>query len=94
MAVFRRRSVSLVVLLPLALNFRLVHALTDSDYEVSVSRNEMVSMHDGVKLATDIYRPADKGTAVDGKFPVILERTPYNKIFQLRRTTMCRTGTS
>jgi len=36
-------------------------------------------MRDGIKLATDIYRPARKGSAVEGKFPVILERTPYNK---------------
>ena len=36
-------------------------------------------MRDGVKLATDIYRPARNGSAVDGRFPVILERTPYNK---------------
>ncbi|MBV8169449.1 MAG: CocE/NonD family hydrolase [Alphaproteobacteria bacterium] len=34
----------------------------------------MVAMRDGVRMATDIYRPA-----VDGPFPVILERTPYDK---------------
>jgi len=39
----------------------------------------MVAMRDGVRLATDIYRPARHGSTVDGKFPVILERTPYNK---------------
>ncbi len=31
-------------------------------------------MRDGVVLRADVYRPD-----VDGKFPVILERTPYNK---------------
>jgi putative CocE/NonD family hydrolase len=36
-------------------------------------------MRDGVKLATDIYRPSQNGQVVDGKFPVILMRTPYNK---------------
>ncbi|MBL9129562.1 MAG: CocE/NonD family hydrolase [Verrucomicrobiaceae bacterium] len=35
----------------------------------------MVTMRDGVKLATDIYKPA--GSAE--KLPVILTRTPYNK---------------
>lgn len=35
----------------------------------------MVPMRDGVKLATDIYKPA--GSAE--KLPVILTRTPYNK---------------
>src|SRR5215813_13762803 len=51
----------------------------DEPYEVAVFRNLMVPMRDGVKLATDIYRPARNGAPVDGKFPVILERTPYNK---------------
>jgi predicted acyl esterase len=34
----------------------------------------MVAMRDGVRLATDVYSPADPG-----RYPVILERTPYNK---------------
>lgn len=36
---------------------------------------EKISMRDGVKLATDIYLP--KG---EGPFPVILARTPYNRL--------------
>jgi uncharacterized protein len=48
-------------------------------YEIAVTKNEMVRMRDGVRLATDIYRPSRGGSLVDGKFPVILERTPYNK---------------
>lgn len=59
--------------------FGSVHAQSDSLYEVSVAKNEMVAMRDGIKLATDIYRPARNGAAIGGKFPVILERTPYNK---------------
>ncbi len=39
----------------------------------------MVPMRDGVRLATDVYRPARGGRAVEGRFPVILYRTPYNK---------------
>jgi len=39
-----------------------------------VETDVMVPMRDGVKLATDIARP--KG---EGKFPVILVRTPYRK---------------
>ena len=39
----------------------------------------MVSMRDGVRLATDIYRPARDGRAVDEPLPAILERTPYGK---------------
>ena len=33
------------------------------------------TLRDGVKLATDIYRPARNAKAVEGRFPVILERT-------------------
>jgi hypothetical protein len=43
-------------------------------YEVVVEQNVMVPMRDGVRLATDIYRPK-----AAGKFPALLLRTPYNK---------------
>ena len=39
----------------------------------------MVPMRDGVRLAADIYYPARDGVRLEGKFPAILERTPYNK---------------
>jgi hypothetical protein len=48
-------------------------------YEVSASKNVMIAARDGIKLGTDIYRPARNGVAVEGKFPALLERTPYNK---------------
>ena len=35
----------------------------------------MVPMRDGVRLATDLYRPTD----LTGPLPTILMRTPYNK---------------
>lgn len=35
---------------------------------------QMVPMRDGVKLATEVYMPAGSGP-----FPVILQRTPYNR---------------
>jgi uncharacterized protein len=50
-----------------------------TEYEVLVDKDVMIVARDGVKLATDIYRPARNGRAVDGRFPVILERTPYDK---------------
>ena len=56
-----------------------LRAQSQSGFEVSVEKNVMVAMRDGVRLATDIYHPAHSGDADDGKFPVILERTPYNK---------------
>ena len=47
--------------------------------QVVVERDVMVPMRDGVRLATDIYHPARGGVRAEGKFPVILERTPYGK---------------
>lgn len=44
-----------------------------------VAKNVMVPMRDGVRLATDLYFPAQNGVRLPGKFPAILERTPYNK---------------
>lgn len=41
---------------------------------VVVEYGVWIPMRDGVRLAADIYRPAD-----DGTYPVILSRTPYNK---------------
>ena len=43
-------------------------------YEVTIEYNVPAKMRDGVILRADIYRPK-----ADGKFPVLLERTPYNK---------------
>ena len=43
-------------------------------YEVVVEHNVAAKMRDGVTLKADVYRPK-----ADGKFPVLLERTPYNK---------------
>src|SRR5260221_11570370 len=39
----------------------------------------MIAARDGIRLATDIYYPARHGRKVAGRFPVILERTPYDK---------------
>jgi putative CocE/NonD family hydrolase len=50
------------------------------EYDVILYKeNLMVSMRDGVKLATDIYRPAVNGVPLEDKFPILLQRTPYNK---------------
>src|ERR1700690_1744025 len=72
---------SLIVglLVVLAVGIPLRAAQPDVRYGVAVSKDVMVSMRDGVKLAADIYRPTQNGQLVDGKFPVLLMRTPYNK---------------
>jgi len=47
--------------------------------DVHVSRDVMITVRDGVRLATDIYRPAVDGRPVETPLPVLLERTPYDK---------------
>lgn len=39
-----------------------------------IEENIMVPMRDGVKLATDVYRPAQ-----EGRWPVLVTRVPYSK---------------
>jgi uncharacterized protein len=56
-----------------------VKSKKDELYDVALTSDVMVSMRDGVRLATDVYRPARNGKPVPGRFPVILERTPYGK---------------
>jgi putative CocE/NonD family hydrolase len=41
---------------------------------ISVETNVPIPMRDGVRLFADIYRPA-----APGRYPVLLQRTPYNK---------------
>jgi len=49
-------------------------AAADEKYELAAERNVAVTMRDGVTLRADIYRPK-----AEGKFPVLLTRTPYDK---------------
>src|SRR5262245_56427033 len=42
-----------------------------------IEQNIMVPMRDGIKLATDVYRPAR-----EGQWPVLVMRHPYNKDFR------------
>ena len=44
-------------------------------YSTTLEADVEATMRDGVVLRADVYRPD-----TDGKFPVILERTPYNTI--------------
>lgn len=39
----------------------------------------MVSMRDGARLATDVYLPAREDQPVEGAWPTIMIRTPYDK---------------
>ncbi len=55
------------------------HGASEPNYEVVVEHDVLVPMRDGVKLSTDIYRPAVKGVVLTEKVPTILQRTPYDK---------------
>jgi putative CocE/NonD family hydrolase len=62
--------------------FRAAQAETvggSAPFEAILESNVRVRMRDGVALATDVYRPARNGRVVAGRFPVILERTPYGR---------------
>lgn len=48
------------------------------EYDFVLRKNVMVAMRDGTKLAADIYLPALQGEPVSGRFPTIVERTPYD----------------
>ena len=57
---------------------------SSQSYGVVIERNAMVVARDGVRLATDIYRPAVAAASgrvvpAPGRFPAIVERTPYDK---------------
>lgn len=53
-----------------------------AEYGVLLASEVMVPMRDGVRMATDLYFPADPekpDVRTAGEFPTILIRTPYNK---------------
>src|SRR5215470_17807508 len=54
------------------------NALSQQTYGVTAQHNVAANMRDGVKLRADIYRPN-----AEGRFPVLLVRTPYDKTNEL-----------
>ena len=62
--------VAIIAILP-ALD---ISAWSQAAADFSVERNVAMKTRDGVTLYADIYRPAGEGT-----FPVLLQRTPYNR---------------
>ena len=53
--------------------------MSKAEYQIHSQYNTLMPMRDGVRLAVDIHRPAKGGSPVEGAFPVLLHRTPYNK---------------
>ena len=50
---------------------------------LNIKTDVAISMRDGVALYADVYRPEG-----DGQFPVILQRTPYDKTTSLTNTML------
>jgi putative CocE/NonD family hydrolase len=50
--------------------------MNQDNNSIIVDYNVPATMRDGVELRADVYRPAR-----EGKYPVLLQRTPYNKAF-------------
>lgn len=49
-------------------------AVTSPYYEIAIDRAVRIPMRDGTCLVADVYRPA-----AEGRFPAVVERTPYNR---------------
>ena len=64
-------SLSLVLILPELTTIHVVRAEQQNEVRCVI---EQAPMRDGVKLATEVYLPSG-----NGRFPVILQRTPYNR---------------
>lgn len=47
---------------------------------VVVARDLMIPTRDGMRMATDVYQPGRNGVPVAGRYPILLNRTPYNKV--------------
>jgi len=61
--------------------------LSKPSFAVTVERKVMIKMRDGVQLAADVYRPS-----AEGKFPVILQRTPYGRVNAVEATSYAKRG--
>ncbi|WP_192349350.1 CocE/NonD family hydrolase [Algoriphagus sp. Y33] len=65
---------TLLLVMIFSVSFSQEKSIIDQLDEVAiVDQKVMMPMRDGVRLATDIYRP--KG---EGKYPIVFSRTPYN----------------
>ncbi len=56
-------------------------------YEVVTERDVMMPLRDGVCVATDLYFPAQGARKLDGPWPAVMVRTPYDKT---NHTAGCR----
>ncbi|MCB0668863.1 MAG: CocE/NonD family hydrolase [Saprospiraceae bacterium] len=77
---FPSNYLTFLLVFPFLLIFYTHVSAQELGVDVVVEKNIMIRADDGVMLATDIYRPAIAGKRVERKLPVLLQRTPYNKL--------------
>ncbi len=70
----RLTALAVIVSALTSFGFSQAPAQAPTRYEVSIRTGVQVKMRDGVTLVADVYSPK-----ADGKFPVLLTRTPYNR---------------
>ena len=54
--------------------------ISKREYEIVADRDVMIPVRDGIKIASDIFRPNSKG-----KFPALVATMPFNKEVQSQR---------
>ncbi|HQR31836.1 MAG TPA: CocE/NonD family hydrolase [Blastocatellia bacterium] len=70
----RLTALAVIVSVLTSFGFSQAPAQAPTRYEVSIRTGVQVKMRDGVTLIADVYSPK-----AEGKFPVLLTRTPYNR---------------
>lgn len=75
----RRCILRIAFLVFVAFVSRNVAAAAEGPFGVDVAVDMMVPMRDGVRLATDLYRPTSEARPLEDRRPVVLIRTPYGK---------------
>ncbi|MGI8782888.1 MAG: CocE/NonD family hydrolase [Acidobacteriota bacterium] len=74
MTSIRRFWLTAAALVVVAVSLSIALSQVATPLAVGIQSSVRVKMRDGVELVADIYRPL-----AEGKFPVLLERTPYNR---------------
>jgi putative CocE/NonD family hydrolase len=74
-----RRSAALCGVLASVVALPSARAQSPVRYDaVLADSNLMIPVRDGIHMSTRLYRPATNGIPVQGRFPILLQRTPYD----------------
>ena len=56
---------------------------SEAEYDSYTKQSEYVEMDDGIKIAVDIYLPADGPDTDTGSYPVVFQYTPYGRAYTI-----------